>query len=77
MRIVCGLLLLIVVAAVAVVAVQNSESIGVNVLNQTVGVSLPLLVAVTYVLGMVSGWTILGLLRRSLHGATDSSHKHA
>jgi len=65
MRLVYFLILLIVLAAVVVFAVQNNETITLHYLDRSVTSSLPLLIAVVYLLGMVSGWTVVGFLRRS------------
>ena len=71
MRFVYLLLLLIVVAAVAVFALQNYESVTLRYFDRRVTTSLPLLIAVVYLLGMVSGWTVVGFLKRSLHRVTE------
>jgi lipopolysaccharide assembly protein A len=71
MRIVCLVILLIVVVAVVVFAVQNNEAVTLRYLDQSVSTTLPLLIAVVYLLGMVSGWTVVGFLKRSLRRVTE------
>lgn len=71
MRLVYFLFLLLALAAVIVFAVQNNETITLRYFNWSIACPLPLLVAFAYLLGMVSGWTVIGLLRRSLRGATE------
>ena len=71
MRFVYLLILLFTLAAVVVFAVQNNETVTVRYLDRSITCALPLLVAVVYLLGMVSGWTVIGLLSRSLRGVTE------
>ncbi len=71
MRVVYFLILVIVVAAIAVFAVQNNEYITLQYLNRSISTTLPLLIAAVYLLGMVSGWTVIGFLTRSLRRVTD------
>jgi uncharacterized membrane protein YciS (DUF1049 family) len=71
MRLICWLILLLVLAAAVVFAVQNNETVVLQYLDRSVSCTLPLLIAIVYLLGMVSGWTVLGLLRRSLWRATE------
>jgi len=70
MRIVYLLILLLALAAVAVFAMQNNEDVSLRYLDRNVTCALPLLVASVYLLGMVSGWTVIGLLRHSLRRVT-------
>ena len=71
MRFVYLLILLLALAAVVVFATQNNETVTLQYLDRNITCALPLLVAVVYLLGMVSGWAVIGLLRRSLRGATE------
>jgi putative membrane protein len=71
MRFVYLLILLIVVAAVVIFAVQNNETVTLQYLDRSVSSSLPLLIAAVYLLGMVSGWTVVGFLKRSLQRVTE------
>ena len=71
MRIVCFLILLILLAAVVVFAVQNNETVTLRFFYRSVSGSLALLIAVVYLLGMISGWTVVGFLRRSVRGLTE------
>jgi lipopolysaccharide assembly protein A len=67
MRFVYLLILLLALAAVVVFAVQNNEAVTLQFLDRSVTCALPLLVAIVYLLGMVSGWTVVGFLRRSVN----------
>ena len=71
MRLVYLLLLLLALAAVVVFAVQNNETVTLQYLDRSVTCPLPLLIAVVYLVGMVSGWTVIGLLSRSLRRVTE------
>jgi uncharacterized integral membrane protein len=71
MRLVYLVILLLALAALAVFAVQNNETVTLEYLNWRVTCALPLLIAVVYLLGMVSGWTVIGLLRHSLRRVTE------
>jgi len=71
MRFVYFLILLILLAAVVVFAVQNNETVTLHYLDRSVSSSLPVLIAIVYLLGMVSGWTVVGFLRRSLRRVTE------
>jgi uncharacterized membrane protein YciS (DUF1049 family) len=62
--------LVVFVAAVALFAVQNYDTVTIAYLNRSISCSLALLVGIVYLLGMVSGWTIVGILRRSLRRVT-------
>jgi putative membrane protein len=71
MRFVYSLILLLALAAVVVFAVQNNETVTLQFLDRSITCAMPLLVGVVYLVGMVSGWTVIGLLRHSLRRATE------
>ena len=71
MRIVYLLILVLVLAAVVLFAVQNDEQVTLKYLDRSVSISLSVLIAVVYLLGMVSGWTVIGFLKRSLQRVTE------
>ena len=71
MRVVYFLILLIAVAAVVIFAIQNNDTVTIRYFQRSVSISLPLLIAIVYVLGMVSGWTVVGVLKRSIKRVTE------
>jgi putative membrane protein len=71
MRIVYLLILLLIIAAGVVFAVQNNETITLRYLDRSVSATLPLLIVVVYLLGMLSGWTVVGVVKHSLRRVTE------
>jgi putative membrane protein len=71
MRFVYLLILLLAFVAIVVFAVQNNETVTLQYFNGSITCALPLLFAILYLLGMVSGWTVIGLLRRSLRRVSE------
>jgi uncharacterized membrane protein YciS (DUF1049 family) len=71
MRMIYGLILLILVIAVAVFALQNNEPVTLRYIDRSASYPLSMLVGVVYLLGMVSGWTVIGIFRRSLARVTE------
>jgi hypothetical protein len=67
MRLLCFLFL----AAVGVLAYQNQQDVDLTVFNQAFTVNVPALIGLTYLAGMLSGWTVVGMLRRSFHRVTQ------
>ena len=65
MRILCLLILVVIVGAVVAFAVQNQQDVTLTFFNYSRTVNVPLLIGAAYVLGMVRGWSVVGLLRRS------------
>ena len=71
MRVVYLVILLIVVAAVAIFALQNNEEITIWYLDRSLSSPLPILMAAVYLLGMLSGWTVVGFLKRTVQRVTE------
>ena len=71
MRVIYAVLLLVFVAAIIIFAIQNNEPITIKFLGNSWEIALALLVAAAYLLGMFSGWTVVGMLRRSLRRVTE------
>jgi uncharacterized membrane protein YciS (DUF1049 family) len=71
MRVFYCLILLVIITAVAVFAVQNNEDVTLHYLDRRVTFSLAVLIGVVYLLGMVSGWTVVGFLKRTLQRVTE------
>ena len=71
MRFVYLLILLVVLAAIVVFAVQNNEAVTLRYLDRSLSSTLPVLIAVVYALGMLTGWTVVGFLRRSVRRVTE------
>ncbi len=67
MRFIYFLILMVLLAAIGLFAVQNPETITVRYLDRSVSCPLALLVGSVYLIGMMSGWTVIGMFRRSLH----------
>ena len=71
MRALYFIILLIIVAALAVFAVQNNEQVTLHYLDRELSSSLPLLIGAVYLLGMLSGWTVVGFLKRTLQRVNE------
>jgi putative membrane protein len=71
MRLFYFLILLAIVAILAVLAVQNDEKVTLHFFNRSIASTMSLLIACVYFLGMLSGWTVIGFLKRSLQRVTD------
>jgi len=77
MRILSGLFLLALIAVLGLLAYENNRDTVLNAWNWRLDVPLPLLVAVVYVLGMVSGWWLVGLTKRSWQRMTEPDRARA
>jgi uncharacterized integral membrane protein len=71
MRLFYFLILLLIVAALVVFVVQNNEEVTLNYLNRSISSPMVLLIGAVYVLGMLSGWTVVGILKRSFQRVTE------
>jgi len=71
MRFFYFLLLLVFIAAVTVFAVQNREPVAIKYLDRSDSYPMAAIVGIVYVLGMLTGWTIVGIIRRSLRRITE------
>lgn len=65
------LLLAAIVVAMGMFVYQNSESVPVAFSQWAVVLPMSLLIGAVYVLGMISGWSLIGMLKRSVHRLTD------
>jgi lipopolysaccharide assembly protein A len=66
MRIIQAGLFLVFLGAVGVFAVQNTLSVTVRFWTWEVTAPVALLIVAVYLLGMISGWTVVAFVRRSL-----------
>jgi lipopolysaccharide assembly protein A len=65
------LILVLLVGAVGVFAYQNAEGVNVQFLNWAVFTPVAAVADAAYLIGMVSGWTVVGIFRRSLYRVTE------
>lgn len=77
MRFLSGLFLLVVIAGLGYLAFENSQVTSIQAGAWRADVPLPLLVLVVYLLGMVSGWGVVGLLKRSWQRVTEPDRARA
>jgi uncharacterized membrane protein YciS (DUF1049 family) len=71
MRVLCLVILLVVGAAVILFAMENQQPVTLTFYNYSLTVQVAALVGAAYALGMVSGWTVVGVLRRSFVRVTQ------
>ena len=71
MRLLSGLFLVILVVALGYLAYENNHSTAVEAWTWRMDVPLPLLVLGVYLLGMVSGWWLVGMVKRSWRRVTE------
>ena len=66
------LVLLLLASAVGIFAWQNQEMITIQFFEWSVSYPLAIVVGVVYLAGIISGWTVLGVVRRSLRRVTHN-----
>jgi lipopolysaccharide assembly protein A len=76
MRYVWFLIFLVFVAIIGVFAFVNSDPVAINYLDQSFSVQsvhLPMSVLIggIYLLGMLTGWTVIGFLKRTVQRVTE------
>jgi uncharacterized integral membrane protein len=72
MRSLVALFLIVFVSVAVFLCVQNVESVNLTLLAWPVMAPLWLVVVAAYLFGMLSGWGIVGLLKRSWLRVTES-----
>ena len=65
------ILLLLFLGALGAFAFQHQDAVAIKFMNWGGSYPLPALLGAAYVLGMFSGWTVVGMLRRSLKRVTE------
>jgi lipopolysaccharide assembly protein A len=73
MRTILAVILITFLGAVTIFALQNTQALTVNFLGWSTTFPVAFLAVSIYFLGMLSGWSVVAFVRRSLHGvvATD------
>jgi lipopolysaccharide assembly protein A len=66
MRYVLATLLIVLLLAVGIFAVQNTQQVTVGFLHWSVSTPLALLIILVYLMGMSSGGTVFSFVRRSI-----------
>jgi uncharacterized integral membrane protein len=67
MRLLSGILLLAFLGVLFLFAYQNQAATEVHFLDRAIRFPLAGLAVAAYVLGMMSGWSVVGFFRRNLH----------
>ena len=71
MRFLCFLFLAVFAGAAVAFAIQNQHETTVTFLNWQVTQPIAVVIAVSFALGMFSGWSIVGMLRRSVYRTSE------
>ncbi|QJW97830.1 DUF1049 domain-containing protein [Frigoriglobus tundricola] len=71
MRFLSGLFLLALVVALGLLSYENNRDTVLYAWTWRADVPLPLLVVAVYVLGMLSGWWLVGMTKRSWQRLTE------
>jgi lipopolysaccharide assembly protein A len=71
MKYVQAIILLVFLGALGIFAVQNTNAITVRFLNWEITRPLALVSVIVYLLGMMTGWTVVAFVSRSLRGVTE------
>ena len=71
MRFLQAVIFLALLLAIGVFAVQNTGLITINFLTWNLAQPVALVTIAIYLMGMLSGWSILGFMRRSLRKVTQ------
>jgi uncharacterized integral membrane protein len=71
MRFIQAVLFLAFLAAVGVFALQNTRAITVSFWNWSVTAPVALVIVAVYFLGMLSGWTVVAFVRRSIRRVAE------
>jgi hypothetical protein len=79
MRVFSFLFLVLFVAALGLFAYQNNHTVDVtyrvpNVFDVSRQISFPLLALALYLLGMLTGWAVVGILRRSWRRVAETDY---
>ena len=76
MRVFYAILLILFLAAIVTFAAQNMESMTIKFLSGSWQLPVAALIAAVYLLGMLSGWTVIGMVRRSLKRVAEHREHH-
>jgi len=71
MRFVQAIILLAFLGTIGIFAVQNTSVVTVRFLNWAVSAPLALVTVAVYLLGMLTGWTVVAFMTRSLRRVTE------
>jgi putative membrane protein len=71
MRVVYAFALVVILAAVIIFTWQNRDDVTLRFLEWKVSYPMALFIAVFYLLGMVSGWSVVGFLKRSIQRVAE------
>jgi putative membrane protein len=71
MRFIQAVLFLIFLGAVGLFAVQNQETISVAFWTWKLTAPVALVIVAVYFIGMLSGWTVVAFIRRSLRRVSE------
>lgn len=77
MRFLCFLFLVAVGAVAFIFVRENDVAITLTFLSRSITASVAAVLGVAYGLGMLTGWSVVGLLRRSFVAATDFRSREA
>jgi len=72
---ICFLFLIGFACVVALFAYQNDRPEVVTLFGETREVSFPALVGGVYLLGMLSGWTVVGMVKRSMQRIVEADRQ--
>ena len=71
MRFIQAVIFLVLLAVIVIFAVQNSQIVTVQFLNWSVNSPIALMSVGVYLLGMLSGWTVVGFMGRSVRRVAE------
>jgi uncharacterized integral membrane protein len=74
MRYIYGILLILFLGLVIIFSVQNLVDTELRFLKWTATLPLAVLVVAAYLLGMFSGWSVVGFLRQSYRKVREPEH---
>jgi uncharacterized integral membrane protein len=74
MRVIQGVIFLAFLGVVVLFGVQNTEVITVRFWTWTITGPIAVLALAAYFIGMLSGWTVVAFVRRSLRRVSERPH---